>query len=162
MLTVLIGVGVVAAFTSIEFVAPMHRAPEADFEFGPMESGVPAVQTLGATGPGFAAVEILTSRKGDQSAPAALSVRIRRTDPPRILREKTLQVPFGSEFQPLRYSFERLPELQSASVEYVTWISEDTQVFLGGAKGDEYPNGRLFYRERPTFEDQDQIGRAHV
>jgi hypothetical protein len=37
----------------------------------------------------------------------------------------------------------------------VTWITGDTRVFLGGSKGDEYPEGRLYYRDQPMFDDQD-------
>ena len=155
MLTVLIGAAALGAFASIEFIAPMQRMSKADFDFGPMESGVPAVQTLGATKTGLAAVRILASREGGAPAPAILSVRIRQGNPPRIVREKTLQAPLRSELQPLRFSFEPLPEIQSASMEIVTWISGDNEIFLGGAKGDEYPGGRLYYRDQPTFDDQD-------
>ncbi len=133
----------------------MGPEPRLDFEFGPMEPGIPAVQTLGTIGSGFTGVSVTAMQKDGEAAPAFLTMRLRGGEPPQTVRERTIEVPRGPEFGTVHFDFEPIVDMPVMSLEIVALTSGDAKVFLGGTKNDRYPDGLLRYRDEPQFEDLD-------
>ena len=143
------------AARSIEFVAPLNDHPSAAFEFGPLEPGAIAAQTIGGIPEGLTAVSVLAVAKGAASPTPHLTVRVRADASGPILREKTLPIPQSAELREVTFAFERLPGSPGGLLQFVATSAEGAQVYLGATRLDRYPDGRLFYRDWPVFADQD-------
>lgn len=139
----------------MEFVAPLHDVPRADFEFGPLVPGVPAVQALGSATEGLAAITILAAHTRGTDGPAFLIVRLRQGDPPSIVREKAFQAPRASRVQLVSVEFAPLTDRTATNLEIVLTAPSGGEVNLGATKNDAYPAGRLTYAGSQIYEDQD-------
>src|SRR3972149_3286693 len=88
------GVGVAGRVAGlIEFVAPLNDDPSAAFEFGPLESGAIAAQTIGGIPEGLTAVSVLAVAKGAAGPTPHLTVRVRADASGALLRGKPLPIP---------------------------------------------------------------------